>query len=158
MKSAVPTGLKAANAPIEWATLADGILYTAQIPMKPDGSFETGDIGAQTELTLQNLKQTVEAAGGTLADVAQVLVYLPHPEDFAGMNAVYSRVFPQPYPNRATVVAQLMVPGARIEIVAYAHIGRRAAPPARAKARTKTRRKTAARRTSRTTRRATRRR
>src|SRR5499427_7164074 len=141
MKSAVPTGLKPANAPIEWATLADGILYTAQIPMKADGSFETGDIGVQTELTLQNLKQTVEAAGGTLADVTQVLVYLPHPEDFAGMNAVYSRVFPQPYPNRATVIAQLMVPGARIEIVAYAHVGggrgRRAAAGAKARAKTR---------------------
>jgi len=134
MKSAVRTGLKAANAPIEWATIADGILYTAQIPMKADGSFETGDIGVQTELTLQNLKQTVEAAGGTLADVAQVLVYLPHPEDFPGMNAVYSRYFPQPYPNRATIVAQLMVPGARIEIVAYAHIGTRTAAKPKAKA------------------------
>ena len=157
MKSAVPTGLKPANAPIEWATLADGILYTAQIPMKPDGSFETGDIGVQTELTLQNLKQTVEAAGGTLADVTQVLVYLPHPEDFAGMNAVYSRVFPQPYPNRATIVAQLMVPGARIEIVAYAHVGTRivARPKAKVVKRTATRPKsgTARRKAARTRRR-----
>ena len=71
MKSAVPTGLKPANAPIEWATLADGILYTAQIPMKPDGSFETGDIWVQTELTLQNLKQTVEAADDRPFEAAQ---------------------------------------------------------------------------------------
>jgi enamine deaminase RidA (YjgF/YER057c/UK114 family) len=124
MKSAVATGLKAANAPIEWATIADGIVYTAQIPMKADGSIETGDIGVQTELTLRNLKQTVEAAGGTMADVAQVLVYLPDPADFPGMNAVYQRYFAKPYPNRATIVAKLMVAGARIEIVAYAHVGK----------------------------------
>ena len=137
MKSAVATGLKDATAPIEWATIADGILYTAQIPMKTDGSIETGDIGMQTELTLSNLKQTVEAAGGTLADVTQVLVYLPDPADFPGMNAVYQRRFPKPYPNRATVIARLMVAGARIEIVAYAHIGKPAArcPPAKAAAR-----------------------
>jgi enamine deaminase RidA (YjgF/YER057c/UK114 family) len=127
MKSAVATGLKAASAPIEWATVADGILYTAQIPMKADGSIETGDIGVQTELTLRNLKQTVEAAGGTMADVTQVLVYLPDPADFPGMNAVYQKHFPKPYPNRATIVAQLMVTGARIEIVAYAHVGEPAA-------------------------------
>ena len=123
MKAAVDTGLKAANAPIEWATIADGIVYTAQIPMKADGSVETGDITAQTELTLANLRQTVEAAGGTMTDVTQVLVYLPDPADFPGMNAVYQKHFPKPYPNRATIVARLMVPGARIEIVAYAHIG-----------------------------------
>jgi enamine deaminase RidA (YjgF/YER057c/UK114 family) len=158
MKRAVSTGLPTPGAPIEWATVADGILYTAQIPLKADGSIETGNITVQAELTLANLKRTVEAAGGSLADIAQVLVYLPDPADFAAMNEVYRRYFTPPYPNRATIVAQLLVPGARIEIVAYAHIGRRAAPPARAKARAKTRRKAAPRRTSRTTRRTTRRR
>jgi 2-iminobutanoate/2-iminopropanoate deaminase len=122
MKKAVDTGLKAPGAPIEWATVADNILYTAQIPMKPDGSFETGDIAAQTEQTLRNLKQTIGAAGGTMADVTQVLVYLTKPENFAGMNAVYQTYFPKPYPNRATIIAGLMVPGALIEIVAYAHL------------------------------------
>jgi len=122
MKRPVKTGLPAPSAPIEWATIADGVFYTAQIPIKPDGKIETGDIAAQTTLTLDNLKRSLKAAGGTLADVAQVLVYLPDPTDFPGMNAVYAEYFTAPYPNRATIVAQLMVPGARIEIVAYAHI------------------------------------
>lgn len=146
MKRAVKTGLPAvAGRPIEWATIADGILYTAQLPLKADGSFETGDIGAQTELTLTNLRRTVEAAGGTLADVTQVLVYLPDPEDFAGMNVVYARHFSAPYPNRATLVSKLIVPGARIEIVAYAHIksSARGAAPGKRKAAAKTRRPTA---------------
>jgi hypothetical protein len=55
------------------------------------------------------------------------------------MNAVYGRFFPQPYPNRATIVAQLMVPGARIEIVAYAHVGARVAARPKAKAAAKRR-------------------
>ncbi len=125
MKQAVKTGIPAPSAPIEWATLADGVLYTAQIPIKADGSIESGDIGTQTRLTLDNLKRTVAAAGGTLADVAQVLVYLPDPNDFPGMNEIYGQYFAKPHPNRATIVAQLMVPGARIEIVAYAHIARK---------------------------------
>lgn len=125
MKQPVKTGLPAASAPIEWATLADGVLYTAQIPLKMDGTIETGDIGAQTRLTLDNLQRTVAAAGGTLADVAQVLVYLPDAEDFPGMNEVYGQYFERPHPNRATIVAKLMVPGARIEIVAYVHIGKK---------------------------------
>ena len=131
----VKTHLPAVSAPLEWATTADGILYTAQIPNREDGSIETGDIRAQAELTLGNLRRTVEAAGGTMADVTQVLVYLPDASDFAGMNEVYAKAFQPPYPNRATIVADLMVPGARIEIVAYAHIGRRSAAvrPARAR-------------------------
>jgi enamine deaminase RidA (YjgF/YER057c/UK114 family) len=122
MRKAVKSGLPVPSAPIEWATLAGNILYTAQIPIKADGTIETGDIRAQTRLTFDNLKQTLKAAGGTMADVAQVLVYLPDPKDFPGMNEIYGTYFEKPYPNRATIIAQLMVPGAKIEIVTYAHV------------------------------------
>lgn len=125
MKKPVKSGLPVPAAPIEWATIADGVLYTAQIPIKQDGSIEQGDIRTQTRLTLDNLRRTVAAAGGSLADVAQVLVYLPNPTDFPGMNEIYGQYFEKPYPNRATIVAQLMVVGARIEIVAYAHISKK---------------------------------
>jgi len=128
----VKTHLPAVSAPLEWATTADGILYTAQIPNREDGSIETGDIRVQAQLTLDNLRRTVEAAGGSMADVTQVLVYLPDPLDFAGMNEIYAKAFQPPYPNRATIVASLMVPGARIEVVAYAHVGQRAGAPATA--------------------------
>jgi 2-iminobutanoate/2-iminopropanoate deaminase len=123
MINAVKSGLPTPSSPIEWATMADRILYTAQIPIKMDGTIESGDIRAQTRLTLDNLRRTIVAAGGTLSNVAQVLVYLPNSADFPGMNEIYGQYFERPFPNRATIVAQLMVPGARIEIVAYAHIG-----------------------------------
>lgn len=138
----VKTHLPVVSAPLEWATIADGILYTAQIPNREDGSIETGDIRAQAQLTLDNLRRTVQAAGGSMADVTQVLVYLPDASDFAGMNEIYARAFQPPYPNRATIVANLMVPGARIEVVAYAHIGGRGgarAAPAKPKAKAKKR-------------------
>src|SRR6185369_16805122 len=123
MKRAVKTGLPdIPGRPLEWATIADGVLYTTQLPIKADGTFETGDIEAQTDLTLCNLRMTVEAAGGTLDDVTQVMVYLPDPEDFRGMNQVYARYFTAPYPNRATLVSNLVVPGVRVEMIAYAHI------------------------------------
>src|SRR5687768_6046987 len=125
MKEVVKTHLPGEEAPIEWAVTADGVLYTAQIPIREDGSIETGPIDRQADLTFGNLKRTVEAAGGTLDDVTQVLVYLTRKDDFQGMNAVYRRYFSKPYPNRATViVAGLMVPDAVIEIVAYAHLKR----------------------------------
>lgn len=146
MRKPVKTHLPAVSAPLEWATTADGILYTAQIPNREDGSIETGDIGVQAALTLDNLRRTVAAAGGSMDDVTQVLIYLPDPADFAGMNEAYRKAFKPPYPNRATIVADLMVPGARIEIVAYAHVGRRTARAARPKAKAKAKRRMARRR------------
>jgi len=139
MRKPVKTHLPAVNAPLEWATVADGILYTAQIPIREDGSIETGDIRAQTELTLSNLRRVVEAAGGGLDDVTQVVVYLPDPGDFAGMNEMYVKAFKPPYPNRATIAANLILPGLRIEILAYAHVGARAAARPKAKAKAKRR-------------------
>jgi 2-iminobutanoate/2-iminopropanoate deaminase len=133
MIRAVDTGLPDVGRPLEWAILADNVLYTVQLPLKMDGSYETGDIAAQTELTLANLRRAVEAAGGTLADVTQVIVYLPDPQDFAAMNAVYGKYFSRPCPNRATLVSNLVVPGVRIEIIAYAHISRAAKAATRAK-------------------------
>jgi len=123
MKKVIKTHLPSEDAPLEWAVSADGIMYTAQIPIREDGTIETGNIDAQAELTFSNLKRTLIAAGGSLNDVTQVLIYLTNKEDFQGMNAVYRRYFSNPFPNRATViVAGLMVPGATIEIVVYAHI------------------------------------
>ena len=50
-------------------------------------------------MTFDNLKRTLEAAGGTLDDVTQVLIYLTDPAAFQGMNAVYRRFFAKPYPE-----------------------------------------------------------
>jgi len=125
MRTPVKTHLPSEEAPLEWAVTADGILYTAHVPLRADGSIEDGSIERQAEVTFDNLKRTLEAAGGSLDNVTQVLVYLTDPAVFQGMNAVYRRFFAKPYPNRATViVAGLMVPGAVIEIVAYAHLKR----------------------------------
>jgi enamine deaminase RidA (YjgF/YER057c/UK114 family) len=124
MKRVVDTGLPKLKAPLEWATVAGNVLYTAQIPIRADGSFETGEARAQVDLTLANLKKTVEAAGGSMADVAQVLVYLTGAEHAAALNEVWPRYFSAPYPNRATViVTALVVPNIVVEMVAHAHLG-----------------------------------
>ena len=123
MREAVETGIPPTKSPLEWAVRADGVLYTALIATNPDGTLETGDITVQTKRTLDNLRQVLDAAGGTMADVNQVLIYLTDGADAPAMNAVYRTYFDQPFPNRATVViSALLAPGAIIEIVAYAHI------------------------------------
>jgi enamine deaminase RidA (YjgF/YER057c/UK114 family) len=63
----------------------------------------------------------VRAAGGTLADIVDVRVFLIDRNDAKGMNAVYAEFFAKPYPVRATVVVkELLAEGLRIEITATA--------------------------------------
>ena len=118
----VDTGLPRSRAPIEWALLSGSTLYTVQVPLRADGTFETGDIAVQTQLVFANLKQTVEAAGLTLADVAFIQVVLTDKADFPVMNEIYREFFTTPYPVRTTIKAELMVPGARIELTAQAAV------------------------------------
>ena len=111
------------DAPIEWAVRSGDTLYTSQIPIRADGSIETGDIGEQATLVFDNLGKTLDAAGGSLSDVCQVQIFITHPEDFQVINRIYGDCFSPPYPNRATVqVAGLLAAGIRIEIVAHARI------------------------------------
>ncbi len=125
MRKIVQTGLPTVAAPIEWAVIGDNTLYTVQIPIRPDGMIESGDIVAQTKLVFANLKQTLEAARSSLDDVTQVQIFLAEKEDFQAVNAVYRTIFSPPYPNRSTVVAGLVLKGSMIEIVVHAFLKNR---------------------------------
>ena len=123
--TALDVGLPALGQPFSWAIKADlsrsHLLFTAHGPVRPDGTIETGDVSAQARLTFANLRQAVVAAGGNLADVAQVLVYMTDVADMPAIDAVYREFFAPPYPNRSSAaVAALVVPGMKLEIVAYA--------------------------------------
>lgn len=95
---------------------AAGLAFlSGELPIDEQGNIPDG-IAAQTDLTLRRLATTLSAAGLSLADVVQATVYLTHPEDFTEFNAAYIQHFDGVFPARATVVAPLVVPGARIEI------------------------------------------
>ena len=119
MRRAIATGLPPETAPFSHAVVVGGWLYTATLPVRSDGNLETRSSAAQAETALANLRQVVEAAGATLDDVAQVVVYLTRPEDKPAMDEAYARVFRRPYPSRVcVVVTALAVPEARIEVQA----------------------------------------
>ena len=123
MIEAIPTGLAPLKQPFSWmvrANAGSGLLFTAQGPVRPDGSIDTGPIEQQARLTFANLQAAVQAAGATLADVAQVLIYMTDVADMPAIDAVYREFFAPPYPNRSSAGVALVVPGMKIEIVAYA--------------------------------------
>ena len=126
MKRVIDTGLPPLTIPVSWATVGNGLLFTVHVPLDDRGVVVEGDIRVQTAQCLRNLARSVAAAGARMDDVTQVVVFLTDPADVAGMNEVYAQHFRPPYPSRATViVAALVVPGIRVEMLAYAAIGRR---------------------------------
>ena len=123
MKEVIDVGLPQLKQPFSWAVKSSGMLFTAHGPVRQDGTIDTGPVEDQARLTLTNLRRAVEAAGGTLEDVTQVLVYMTDVTDMPVIDGVYCEFFQSPYPNRSSAaVAALVVPGMRLEIVAYAMI------------------------------------
>ena len=123
MKQVVDTGLPPLAQPFSWAVKARGLLFTAHGPVRADGSIDTGAIEDQARLTFGNLQRAVAAAGGSLEDVTQVLIYMTEVKDMPQIDRVYREFFAPPYPNRSSMgVSGLVVPGMKIEIVAYAAI------------------------------------
>lgn len=102
----------------------NGVLVSTQIPTRADGSLELGDIGSQSECTLQALKVALEKAGSSLDRVLHLTIYLTDMADRGAFNEVYTRFFAKPWPVRAAVgVAALAVDGMRVEVTAMAAKG-----------------------------------
>lgn len=122
-KTAVQTELFASKAPLEWAVINNGTLYTAQIPIDQNGVVVDGGIVAQSTQTLDNLMHTLDAAGVDASAVLQVLIYVTDRGYLAEFNQVYQHYFKAPYPNRAAmVVAGLAREDMLVELVVYAAI------------------------------------
>ncbi|HHF0486344.1 RidA family protein [Vibrio diabolicus] len=120
-KHPVKTSLFASKAPLEWAIVNNGTLYTAQIPIDDTGTVVEGGIEAQTRQTFNNLIHTLECAGESLDSVLQVLIYVTDREYLKTVNQVYAEYFEAPYPNRAAiVVAGLAREEMLVEFVVYA--------------------------------------
>jgi enamine deaminase RidA (YjgF/YER057c/UK114 family) len=121
MRRAIETGLIKPAAPHEWAIASNDTLYSVHVPIRPDGSIESGDAEQQAEVTLTDLQTTLTAAGANLEDVVLIQIYLTSLEYKPVVDDVYKRFFEQPYPVRACIaVSELPTPGTIIEIVAIA--------------------------------------
>ncbi|AYN22378.1 RidA family protein [Alcaligenes aquatilis] len=124
MKQVVDVGLPPLKQAFSWAVKAKGeMLFTVNGPVRPNGSIDTGSIEQQARLTFANLQRATQAAGGSLENVTQVLIYMTDVADMDIIDKVYREFFSAPFPNRASVgVAALVEPGMKLEVVAYAMI------------------------------------
>lgn len=112
----------AAIGPYSQAVQAGNTLFVSgQLPIDPTtGAFAGSDIASQTRQSLTNVRNILEAAGYTCADVVKTTVLLANIEDFAAMNAVYAEFFTGTCPARAAFAVKAIPKGALVEIEAIA--------------------------------------
>ena len=108
----------AAIGPYSQATRAGNtVFFSGQIPLDPaTGNVVDGGIEAQARRAFDNLKAVADAAGGSMADIVRVGLYLTDLSQFAAVNAVMAEYFEAPYPARSTIEVSALPKGARFEV------------------------------------------
>ncbi|MBC8121710.1 MAG: RidA family protein [Gemmatimonadaceae bacterium] len=108
--------------PYSQAVIHAGLVFTSgQIPLVPStGELIDGEIEAQSEQALHNLKALLEATGSDLTHVLKVTVFLTDMADFARFNQVYARFFNEHLPARSCIQAAALPRGVKIEVEAIA--------------------------------------
>ena len=107
--------------PFNQGIVAGNLLFTSgQLPMHPLTGEVPEGVEAQTIQVMENLKAIIEAAGSGMGNVVKTTVYLQNMSDFATVNAIYARYFPDKAPARACVAVSGMAKDALVEIDAIA--------------------------------------
>ena len=102
--------------------IGDLLFCAGQIPIEPaTGNLVAGDIKAQTERVLQNVKVILDDQKLSFANVVKSTVFMTNLADFAGMNEVYGKYFTGDFPARSTIQVGALPKGANVEIEVIAH-------------------------------------
>lgn len=118
-----PKNSPAAVGPYNHAVRVGDLLFCAgQIPIDPaTGNLITGDIKAQTERVLLNVKAILDDQKLTFANVVKSTVFLTDLNNFAGMNEIYAKFFTENFPARSTIQVAGLPKAASVEIEVVAH-------------------------------------
>lgn len=103
--------------PYSQAIEINGFVFTSgQIALVPaTGELVVGDIAAQTEQVMKNLKAVLEAAGTCNENVVKTTCFLKNMQDFSKFNEIYGQYFPSK-PARSCVEAANLPKGALVEV------------------------------------------
>jgi 2-iminobutanoate/2-iminopropanoate deaminase len=112
----------AAIGPYSQAMRAEGrfLFISGQIPLTPAGDVVGGDVRAQSEQVLKNLRGVLEAAGLSTDHVVKTTIFLSTMDHFAAVNDVYAEFFGDVPPARSTVAVSGLPRGVDVEIEAIA--------------------------------------
>ena len=100
------------------------VYLSGQIPLMPETmELVQGDMEAQIRRVFDNLSAVCVAAGGSLADIAKLNIFLTDLSHFPVVNQVMASYFQQPYPARAAVGVAALPKGAAVEMDAVMVVG-----------------------------------
>jgi len=106
--------------------VGDAVYLSGQIPLVPETmEMIEGDTEAQIVRVFDNLRAVAQAAGGDMADIVKLNIFLTDLACFATVNEVMARYFEAPFPARAAVQVVALPRGAEVEMDAVMHLGAR---------------------------------
>ena len=95
----------------------DTVYLSGQIPLDPNTmELCSDDIFLQIKQVLDNLQAVCEAAGGSLAQIVKLNVYLTDLSHFPLINEVMAQYFTAPYPARAAIGIAALPRGSQVEM------------------------------------------
>jgi reactive intermediate/imine deaminase len=103
--------------------VGDTVYMSGQIGLDPATMQMVDGIDAQIVRVFENLKAVAEAAGGSLADVVKLNVFLTDLANFARVNETMAAYFRAPFPARAAVGVKELPRGALVEADAVMYVG-----------------------------------
>lgn len=107
----------AAIGPYSQAVEANGFLFcSGQIPLKADGSMVDGDVKAQAEQVMTNIKAVLASAGLSVDNIVKTTIFLSSMDHFAAVNEVYGAAFSAAPPARSTVAVAGLPKNVDVEI------------------------------------------
>ena len=100
------------------AVRVDNTVYlSGQIPLVPESmELVEGDMQTNIRRVFDNLTAVAEAAGGSLADIVKLNVFLTDLSNFPLVNEVMAEYFSEPYPARAAVGVAALPKGVGVEM------------------------------------------
>lgn len=125
IQAIIPAGSGKPLAPYSPGVRAGNTVYVSgTLPFDAQNNVvHLGDPAAQTRHVLTIIQGVIEAAGGTMADVAMNHIFLTDWAHYAAINTVYAEFFPGEKPARYCVLCGLVKPGALVEIASVAQLG-----------------------------------
>ena len=92
------------------------VYMSGQIPLDPASMELVDGFENSVRRVFENLTAVAEAAGGSLADIAKLNIFLTDLGNFATVNESMAEYFQQPYPARAAVEVAGLPKGAEVEM------------------------------------------
>ncbi len=100
------------------------VYLSGQIPLVPETmEMVEGNMETQIRRVFDNLSAVAGAAGGSLADVAKLNIFLTDLGQFPLVNQVMAEYFQEPYPARAAVGVATLPKQAQVEMDAIMVLG-----------------------------------